>query len=76
MLPCRTMVAMRGLFDEFDQTVWLTGDMEGKYPKADQYLSLVKSALMKLLLIYWIILVTVMSRLYRYVRRSPAKCRR
>ncbi len=29
-------------FDEFDQTVWLTGDMEGKYPKADQYLSLVK----------------------------------
>lgn len=31
-----------GTFDEFDQTVWLTGDMEGKYPKADQYLSLVK----------------------------------
>ena len=31
-----------GRFDEFDQTVWLTGDMEGKYPKADQYLSLVK----------------------------------
>ena len=26
----------------FQQEVWLTGDMEGKYPKADQYLSLVK----------------------------------
>ena len=23
-----------GTFDEFDQTVWLTGDMEGKYPKS------------------------------------------
>lgn len=27
-------------FDNFEQEVWLTGDMEGKYPKTDQYLSL------------------------------------
>lgn len=26
----------------FQQEVWLTGEMEGKYPKADQYLSLIK----------------------------------
>lgn len=30
------------LYDNFEQEVWLTGDMEGKYPKADQYLSLMK----------------------------------
>lgn len=29
-------------YDNFEQEVWLTGDMEGKYPKADQYLSLMK----------------------------------
>ncbi len=30
------------LFDDFDQEVWLTGSLRGKYPKADQYLSLMK----------------------------------
>lgn len=30
------------LYDNFDQEVWLTGDLKGKYPKADQYLSLMK----------------------------------
>lgn len=29
-------------YDSFPQEVWLTGELEGKYPKADQYLSLVK----------------------------------
>lgn len=29
-------------FDNFNQEIWLTGNMEGKYPKADQYLSLMK----------------------------------
>ncbi len=28
--------------DNFDQEVWLTGELEGKYPEADQYLSLIK----------------------------------
>lgn len=27
-------------YDNFDQQVWLTGEMEGKYPQTDQYLSL------------------------------------
>ncbi len=27
-------------YDNFDQQVWLTGKMEGKYPQTDQYLSL------------------------------------
>ena len=31
-------------FDNFDQEVWLTGDMEGKYPQADRYLSLIKKS--------------------------------
>ncbi len=31
-------------FDNFDQKVWLTGEMEGKYPKVDQYLSLMKES--------------------------------
>lgn len=30
------------LYDNFQQEVWLTGDLKGKYPKADQYLSLMK----------------------------------
>ena len=30
------------LYDNFDQEVWLTGRLKGKYPKADQYLSLMK----------------------------------
>lgn len=30
------------IYDSFPQEVWLTGDLEGKYPKADQYLSLMK----------------------------------
>ncbi len=30
------------LYDNFDQEVWLTGELKGKYPKADQYLSLMK----------------------------------
>ena len=51
-----------GTFDEFDQTVWLTGDMEGKYPKADQYLSLVKRS-DDAFAHYWIISVTAMNRL-------------
>jgi phosphoglycerol transferase MdoB-like AlkP superfamily enzyme len=29
-------------YSNFDQEIWLTGDMEGKYPKVDQYLSLIK----------------------------------
>lgn len=31
-----------GTYDNFQQEVWLTGDMYGKYPKTDQYLSLMK----------------------------------
>ena len=31
-------------FANFDQEIWLTGDMEGKYPEADMYLSLVKKS--------------------------------
>lgn len=31
-------------FDNFDQEVWLTGDLEGKYPLADRYLSLIKKS--------------------------------
>jgi len=31
-------------FDNFEQRVWLTGDLEGKYPKVDQYLSLMKAS--------------------------------
>lgn len=31
-------------FDNFDQKVWLTGELEGKYPKVDQYLSLMKDS--------------------------------
>lgn len=29
-------------FDNFNQEVWLTGEFEGQYPKADQFLSLMK----------------------------------
>lgn len=29
-------------YSNFDQEVYLTGEMEGKYPKVDQYLSLIK----------------------------------
>ena len=31
-------------FDNFDQEVWLTGDLEGKYPLADRYLSLIRKS--------------------------------
>ena len=31
-------------FDNFDQKVWLTDELEGKYPKVDQYLSLMKES--------------------------------
>ena len=31
-------------FDNFEQEVWLTGDMEGKYPQTDCYLSLIKKS--------------------------------
>ena len=31
-------------FDNFDQKVWLTDEFEGKYPKVDQYLSLMKES--------------------------------
>ncbi len=30
------------LYEDFDQEVWLTGELKGKYPKTDQYLSLMK----------------------------------
>lgn len=33
-----------GIYDNFPQEVWLTGSLEGKYPKTDQYLSLMKSS--------------------------------
>lgn len=32
------------VYENFDQEVWLTGDMEGKYPMTDQYLSLMKAS--------------------------------
>lgn len=31
-------------YNNFYQSVWLTGDMKGKYPKTDQYLSLIKKS--------------------------------
>lgn len=31
-------------FDNFEQQVWLTRELEGKYPKVDQYLSLMKDS--------------------------------
>ena len=31
-------------YDDFEQDVWLTGGNEGKYPKTDQYLSLMKKS--------------------------------
>lgn len=31
-------------FDNFEQEVWLTGDYEGRFPKTDQYLSLMKKS--------------------------------
>ncbi len=31
-------------FDNFEQRVWLTGELEGKYPKVDQFLSLMKDS--------------------------------
>ena len=31
-------------FENFKQEVWLTGELEGKYPKVDQYLSLMKAS--------------------------------
>lgn len=33
-----------GTYDNFEQEVWLTGEHEGKYPKTDQYLSLMKKS--------------------------------
>lgn len=33
-----------GNYGNFDQEVYLTGDMQGKYPKVDQYLSLIKES--------------------------------
>ncbi|MBQ2105724.1 MAG: LTA synthase family protein, partial [Lachnospiraceae bacterium] len=32
------------VFENFKQDVWLTGELEGKYPKVDQYLSLMKAS--------------------------------
>ena len=32
------------VFENFRQDVWLTGKLEGKYPKVDQYLSLMKAS--------------------------------
>ena len=31
-----------GIYDNFPQEVWLTGSLKDKYPKTDQYLSLMK----------------------------------
>ena len=31
-------------YSNFDQEIYLTGAMEGKYPKVDQYLSLIKKS--------------------------------
>lgn len=31
-------------YENFDQEIWLTGDLEGKYPKTDQFLSLMKAS--------------------------------
>lgn len=33
-----------GDYENFRQEVWLTGEMEGKYPRTDQYLSLMKES--------------------------------
>ena len=33
-----------GSFENFEQEIWLTGEHEGKYPKTDQYLSLMKKS--------------------------------
>ena len=33
-----------GIYDNFEQEVWLTGEYEGRYPKTDQYLSLMKKS--------------------------------
>lgn len=33
-----------GEFDNFEEEVWLMGNLEGKYPKTDQYLSLMKKS--------------------------------
>ncbi len=33
-----------GTYDNFQQEVWLTGELEGKYPRTDQYLSLMKKS--------------------------------
>ena len=32
------------VYGNFDQEIWLTGDLEGKYPMTDQYLSLMKAS--------------------------------
>lgn len=32
------------VYDNYDQEIYLTGDLEGKYPMADQYLSLIKTS--------------------------------
>nr|WP_233460795.1 LTA synthase family protein [Enterocloster lavalensis] len=31
-------------YENFEQEIWLTGDLEGKYPKTDQFLSLMKAS--------------------------------
>ena len=33
-----------GTYDNFEEQVWLTGEREGKYPKTDQFLSLMKES--------------------------------
>lgn len=33
-----------GVYDNFEEQVWLTGELEGKYPKTDQFLSLMKES--------------------------------
>lgn len=42
MLPCKITVVMRERLMSLTRQYGWPGDMEGKYPKADQYLSLVK----------------------------------
>lgn len=33
-----------GTYDNFEERVWLTGELEGKYPKTDQFLSLMRES--------------------------------
>ncbi|MFR3752169.1 MAG: hypothetical protein ACLTW9_07115 [Enterocloster sp.] len=65
---------MRGTYDNFEQEVWLTGQYEGKYPKTDQYLSLMKNVQTRHSGIWWSIsAVTDQPTTDCHVRGSPAQ---